>query len=142
MKTPSLLPAFLIIVLSFSSCGTTEIIPVEKLAVNSWQLDYISGTRIAFDGLYPGNVPEISFNFNNSEISGSTSCNSFSTKFTINGTQIDISEEAVMTMMACPGEGEQRFLDMLEKVDSYKFNEAGKLVFQMDGVDVMRFSKK
>lgn len=43
-----------------------------------WDLNYISGLRIAFDGLYPDKKPTISFNFSAMELDGNTTCNGFS----------------------------------------------------------------
>ncbi|HRP54558.1 META domain-containing protein [Agriterribacter sp.] len=43
----------------------------------SWELDYISGPKIAFEGLYPGKKPFITFNLADSRATGNSSCNNF-----------------------------------------------------------------
>lgn len=58
----------------------------------TWDLNYISGIRIAFDGLYPEKKPTISFNLSSNELSGNTTCNGFTSKFTINGYNIKFSD--------------------------------------------------
>lgn len=107
-----------------------------------WELDYISGRRIAFNGLYPERKPHLKFDIPKNELHGNTSCNGFSSKLTIDGNKISIAEPMAMTMMACPGEGEKAFLDMLKKVNKYDVTGDTTLTFIMDDIAVMRFHKK
>ncbi len=108
----------------------------------SWELNYISGKRIAFEGLYPQKKPQISFDLSKNELNGHTSCNPFSTRFTLDGNKITFKEPASMTMMACEGEGERSFLQMLKAVNNYEFPDVKTLSLKMDDVMVMRFIKK
>lgn len=107
----------------------------------SWELNYISGKRIAFEGLYPNKKPQLTFTDSKTEVGGHTSCNSFSSKLTIDGNKITIAEPTAMTMMACEGEGEKSFLEMLKKVNKYALSGT-TLTFLMDDIAVMRFAKK
>ena len=107
----------------------------------SWELNYISGKRIAFEGLYPNKKPQLTFTDSKTEVSGNTSCNSFSSKLTLDGTKINIAEPTAMTMIACEGEGEKSFLDMLKKVNKYALS-GPTLTLLMDDIAVMRFEKK
>ena len=113
---------------------------VAKLEGN-WELNYISGSRIAFDGLYPEKKPFIRFDLANSQINGNTSCNGFSSKYTINGNNIKFAP-GISTMMACPGNGEKAFNEMLLKVNRYALSDDNTLTFLMDDVAVMRFVRK
>ena len=106
-----------------------------------WQLNYITGPRIAFDGLYPNAKPTINFKENPEEISGNTSCNGFSAKLTIKGNNMTIAEPGAMTMRYCEGGGEKVFLDMLKKVTGYDIQDNTLVMLQGDIV-VMRFIKK
>lgn len=108
----------------------------------TWELDYISGPRIAFDGLYPDKKPTISFDAANQRITGSTSCNTFRGPVTIAGSTIRFSDAMALTRMACPGEGEQTFLNMLKKVNRYAVTDGSTLTFIMDDIVVMRFRRK
>ncbi len=110
----------------------------EKLSGN-WELTYVSGPKIAFEGLYPDKKPNIVFNFGNGNINGNTSCNGFSSKFRIDGNKIKI-EDGLQTMMYCEGGGEEAFKNMLRSTNSYKI-ENGSLVFYYNQVPVMRFKK-
>lgn len=106
-----------------------------------WELNYISGPRIAFDGLYPDKKPQISFRLDVNELGGNTSCNGFSSKITIDGNKITIAEPFAKTMIFCEGGGESTFLNMLKKVNKYAV-EGNTLTFLIDDVAAMRFTKK
>lgn len=112
----------------------------EKLS-GRWELNYISGPRIAFEGLYPDKKPFVSFNFSAKELVGNTTCNGFSSKYTMNRNNIKFAD-ALKTMMFCEGGGEETFLNMLKKVNKYALTDVNTLTFMIDDVAVMRFSKK
>ena len=106
-----------------------------------WELNYITGPRIAFNGLYPNTKPTINFKENPEEINGNTSCNGFSCKLTIDGNKMTIAEPGPMTMRYCEGGGEKVFLDMLKKVTAYEIKE-NTLTMLQDDLPLMRFTKK
>ena len=110
----------------------------------TWQLNYITGPRIAFDGLYPDKKPTIVFDIKENKIPGNNSCNQYLGKLIMDGNKINFKEAKMgMTMMACPGEGENVYMKTLEKVDSYSISDDGKtLSFIMGDIAVMRFEKK
>ncbi|CAN5427839.1 hypothetical protein BH20BAC1_BH20BAC1_01510 [soil metagenome] len=53
---------------------------------------------------------------------GNTTCNGFSSKFTMNENNISFADP-LKTMMFCEGGGEETFLNMLKKVNKYSLNE-------------------
>lgn len=108
----------------------------------SWELTYLSGRRIAFEGLYPGKKPWITIDADSNQINGSTSCNNFSGKFKSKGSKIDFTGPLAMTMMACPGEGESVFVESLKKITTYAVSDNGVLSFFVNDVEMMRFRKK
>jgi heat shock protein HslJ len=110
----------------------------------SWQLNYISGPRIAFDGLYPDKKPTINFDVKENRVSGNNSCNSYTGMLKVDGNEISFKDaKMATTMMACPGQGEQVFMSTLEKIDSYSVSEDGKtLNFIMGDIAMMRFEKQ
>ena len=105
----------------------------------TWTLRYITGPRIAFDGLYPEKKPHVVFDVKKNNISGNTSCNGFSGEIDINGDNITISK-VIQTMMACEGIGEQTFTGMLPSITKYKVAN-NILSFYAGDVEMMRFSK-
>lgn len=108
----------------------------------TWELNYISGPRIAFNGLYPGKKPIIKFDIAEKRVSGNTSCNSFSGPLVADDTTINFTKPFIMTKMACPGEGEATFVEMLKKASTYSITSDTTLNFMMGDIAIMRFTKK
>jgi len=125
------------------SCKCTKTDSVSKLD-GTWELNYISGPRIAFEGLYPNKKPTIVFDSKESRVSGNSSCNSYTGKWSVDGNKIDFTQPMVMTKMACmDGQGEQTYMSTLEKITSYDITDDGKTLNLMSGdVAMMRFTKK
>lgn len=125
------------------SCKCKKTDSVSKLEGN-WELNYISGPKIAFDGLYPNKKPTINFDLKENHISGNSSCNSFNGKLVLDGTKIDLTQPMAMTKMMCQdGQGEQVFMSTLEKVTSYDVTDDGKTLNLISGdIAMMRFTKK
>lgn len=143
MRKNSLLLAFLVLVIA--ACASTKNTTNSPNSIQGeWVLTYISGPRIAFDGLYPGQKPSINFDVDGQKVFGNNSCNSYTGKLNINGDKINFKESKIaMTMMACQGNGDRVYMDMLEKIDSYTITENGKVLsFIGNSVPLMRFEKK
>jgi len=124
-----------------TACKTMKKNQSASKLTGEWVLNYITGPRIAFNGLYPNAKPTINFKENPEEISGNTSCNGFSCKLTINGNKMTIAEPGAMTMRYCEGGGEKVFLDMLQKVTGYDV-QGNTLVMLQGDIAVMRYTKK
>lgn len=127
-----------------ASCNTAQkVTKSENTLEGSWQLNYITGPRIAFNGLYPETVPSVTFDLKENRFSGTNSCNRFSGNFSVEKNKISFKDDkTVMTMMACQGDGDQVFMSTLKKIDSYTISEDGKtLNFLMGEVAMMRFEK-
>ncbi|TQO36767.1 heat shock protein HslJ [Arenibacter algicola] len=137
-KNYILISTFLVLVIG--SCTTTKNTNSNDLYDSLWELEYISGTRIAFNGLYPERKPVISFNKATGKITGNNSCNGYTADFTIEGDNIDIGEPGPTTMMYC-GDGEQQFLNMMEKINSISIDKESKLNLMFGEIPMMRFRK-
>ena len=130
--------------LTFIACKSTQSVMKTTASLEgTWQLNYISGPRIAFDGLYPNKKPSISFDLAANRVSGNNSCNQYFGALKVDGNTINFKDAKMgMTMMACPGEGENVYMRTLEKIDSYSISEDGKtLNFIMGDIAMMRFEK-
>ncbi len=133
-----------LIILFFMSCNTSK-----KTAemVNSlegtWELNYISGPRIAFKGLYPNQVPNIVFNLKSNQFYGTNSCNRYSGELNTNRNKINFKDSKIeTTLMACEGNGDTVFMSTLDKIDSYSISDDGKtLNFIMGDIAMMRFER-
>ena len=106
----------------------------------TWELEYISGPRIAFEGLYPEEKPTLVFTEKESTYGGNSSCNGYSGKFTKKENTITFGD-AIKTMRFCEGGGEGTFLGMLGKVNKFAIDSDGKLLLLIDDVPMMRFKK-
>ncbi|WP_254560649.1 META domain-containing protein [Dyadobacter diqingensis] len=112
------------------------------LLPGSWELNYISGPRIAFDGLYPKNKPTLILNASLSEFNGNSSCNGYGGKVTVKGSKITFGD-AIATMMACEGNGEQVYFKTLKQVTSYNISPDGNTLNLLSkDIAVMRFARK
>lgn len=108
----------------------------------SWELNYISGPRIAFDGLYPKNKPTLILNASLSEFNGNSSCNGYGGKVTVKGSKITFGD-AIATMMACEGNGEQVYFKTLKQVTAYNISPDGNTLNLLSkDIAVMRFARK
>ena len=120
------------------SCST--LIPGEngKLANNAWELEYVTGPRITFAGLFPDDKPEIRFNEELKTVTGTTGCNGYNTTYTTDGKMISFAIPGITTLRYC-GDGEIVFLETMKKIDNYRFTTDGKLELLMNDVVMMRF---
>jgi heat shock protein HslJ len=141
MKKKSIL--FLsVLTLAISACSVIKPSKTSNnLASASWELEYISGPRIAFEGLYPNKKPKITFDTAKHLVNGTSSCNGYSASYTSNGNTIAFGEPGPSTMMFCEGGGEKTFLQTIKKVDTYSIDSNGKLNLNVDDVVMMRFKK-
>ncbi|MGE6356159.1 META domain-containing protein [Flavobacterium sp. NPDC079362] len=129
------------------SCNATKTQKNDSVSKldGTWELNYISGPRIAFDGLYPNKKPTINFNVKENQVSGNSSCNSFTGKLVVTGNKIDFTQPMAMTKMMCMDaqQGEQVFMSTLQKITSYDVTDDGKTLNFISGdIAMMRFTKK
>lgn len=107
----------------------------------TWELNYITGPRITFAGLYPDKKPTITFNLKDHKASGNSSCNNYNMAFTLDGNQIHF-DDPVSTRMACQGAGEPTYFKTLKTVDHYSVTDGNTLNLIMGDIAVMRFERK
>ena len=139
MKKQTLL-VFALLSVFLMSCSTNMMGDNSKLYDNGWELEYITGPKIAFQGLFPDEKPVISFNKNTNMVTGSTGCNGYNTQYKMSGKMISFEVPATTTMRYC-GEGEAVFLKTMKEVKSYRMSTDGKLVLLMNDIVMMRFKK-
>ena len=111
----------------------------EALYGHSWELEYISGPRIAFDALFPEKKPYLNFDKDSGKVTGSDSCNGYSANFELSENSIVFGNPNPTTMMFCGG-SERHFLEMMKKIDGYSF-KGGKLNLLVNEIPMMRFKK-
>lgn len=139
MKTKKIF-SLVIFACIISSCSSTKKMTNDTLFNTIWELEYLSGPRIAFEGLYPDKKPRIEFNKTTNKVSGNNSCNGYSADYILKGDEISFGEPGPATMMYC-GEGEKFFLNTIKKINKYTIDTDGKLNLMIDEVPMMRFRK-
>lgn len=140
MRKITVLMAF--ICMAFISCGTSKT-PVKEASIDgTWELKYITGPKIAFDGLFPNKKPTITFDLKENKIKGNNSCNQYFGALIIDGAKINFKDAKIgMTMMACEGNCDSLYMETLNKIESYTITDNGKtLNFLMGSVVMMQFS--
>lgn len=140
MKKLSLLVLFMCMALV--SCNTTKTAAKTTSLEGTWVLNYITGPRIAFDGLYPERKPTIMFDLAANKIAGNNSCNQYFGALIVDGNKMNFKDAKMgMTMMACQGNGDSVYMDTLNKIESYTITDGGKtLNFLIGNVVMMRFT--
>lgn len=136
--------AFVIFSMAFTSCDSAKSASKTAAALEgTWQLNYITGPRITFEGLYPDKKPTINFDLKENRVSGNNSCNQYFGALLLDGKKINFKDAKMgSTMMACPGTGESTYMKTLEKVSNYSISEDGKtLSFIAGTIEMMRFEK-
>ena len=109
----------------------------------TWELNYISGPRIAFDGLYPNKKPTITFDVVGNRVSGNTSCNKFTGSLKVDGNKISFADPMALTRMICmDGNGENVFMETIKKINTWSVTDGNTLNLIMGDIALMRFTKK
>lgn len=116
--------------------------PGASILNGTWELNYVSGPRIAFDGLYPNKKPTITFDVTNNKVMGNTSCNNFNGPLKMDGNKISFTDPMAMTRMMCQGQGETVFMETLKKINTWSVSDGNTLNLIMGDIAMMRFTKK
>lgn len=130
------------ICMGLTSCGTSKTAVKEFSIEGTWELNYITGPKIAFNGLFPGKKPTITFNLKENKITGNNSCNQYFGALILDGAKINFKDAKIgMTMMACEGNGDSVYMDTLNKIESYTITDDGNTLNLLIGnVVMMRFT--
>lgn len=127
-----------------SKKSTTQVINTPASLNGTWELNYITGTRVAVNELYTMKKPMLTFNISANKINGNTGCNIFNGMISkITPGKITFDENLAMTRMYCDGDGERVFTDNFQKIDGFSVTGNGKILHLMMGdIDLMRLEKK
>jgi heat shock protein HslJ len=125
-----------------TSCGTPKPAIKTTSLEGTWELNYITGPKIVFDGLYPNKKPTIAFDLKENKISGNNSCNQYFGSLIIDNAKINFKDSKIgMTMMACEGNGDSLYMETLKKTETYTITDDGKtLNFLLGNIVMMRFT--
>lgn len=118
---------------------TKSVSKTSATIVGEWKLNYLEGENVM--KLYRKDIPQISFDAKRVLISGKNSCNSFSGPIKIEGNKIMFTKAFTQTLRACEGDGEQKFMEALAKVQTFSFSEADRLDLIAGDIGVMQFTR-
>lgn len=115
-----------------------------NLIDGTWELNYIMNETKSLDELFPNGLATVTIVSEESQISGSAGCNNFTGSCSIEGNELKVLEPMAVTRKMCPEmEGEDLFLKLLIKIDSYAVTDRGKnLNLLMGDTTVMKFNRK
>lgn len=121
-------------------CNSSRQAAADALYGPDWELEYLSGPRIAFEALFPDRKPVISFERETSKVIGNSGCNGYTAPFELSGNSVKFGEPGPSTLMYC-GEGENFFRNTMQKIDGWSVDAEGKLNLLIGEVPMMRFHK-
>lgn len=161
MKKLIVYAAFLALILA--SCNTSKTTtpsnvstkPVDEAAVpvtpgiasdegdleGTWELISIISSPTPFKDLYPTKKPTIAFDARPKQISGTTSCNSYTGAYNIDGNAISFGGGMTLTKMACQGNGESLFVERLNKTNRFFVKDQNTLMLLDGDVALLEFKK-
>lgn len=131
---------FALMSLFLVSCSANMMTDNNKLFNTKWELEFITGPRITFQGLFPDNKPMITFNKMTGMVNGTSSCNPYNTAYKLNGSLLTFEQPAIATTAYC-GDGEVVFLKTMQQITHYKIEADGKLTLLMGDTPMMTFKK-
>lgn len=138
MKTLQGITMGLLILLASSCGGTKGINPLGALTGKGWVLSSLAGSAPDLAN-YPAGVPTLHF-LEGGRLAGFAGCNNFSGEFALEGGPGAIRlEPGAMTRKACPGSGEDEFLDAFKKAKNFKVQKE-KLTLMDGTTELMSFS--
>lgn len=130
-------PIFFLII--FNSCGSvSNINPLNLLTKNPWVLSSLMGSGLDINQ-FTGGIPSLSF-LDGGKLAGFSGCNDFSGSFQLEGTGLQLDPGAI-TKKACPGNGEQTFLNAISNVSDMKVGK-DKLTLLRGAEEIMTLIPK
>ena len=130
------------IVLGLFSQSCTTAKPIDKALLEGyWVLKTFESKPVVES--FKGNIPNLEFNFEKNEVSGSAGCNRYFGAFTLEDDNTFKAPNLVSTMMACLEDNKEgAFLQALSAANGLKISvENNSLIFADDKTTVLEFEK-
>lgn len=116
--------------------------PAPTALSGSWTLNFITGPRIAFDGLFPDRKPTLEFDTKEKRVYGQAPCNRYNAPYTHKADSLRFSNNIAITMMACDeGQGENLYVQTLKKINRWKLNTDGQLELYNGNTMMLRYQR-
>jgi heat shock protein HslJ len=107
----------------------------------TWELISLISERTPFKTLYPTTKPTISFDARPKQVSGTTSCNTYTGSYSLDGKNISFGNGMAMTKMTCEGDGETIFVQRLTKTNKFFIKDQTTLMLLDGDVALLEFKK-
>ena len=135
--------AGLSVLLFVAACATPHKVTKQLNNLNGdWVLAvFMPEQKKTLAEVFGSRVAELQFNKSTNGVTGTTGCNRFASSFTADTTNLQFSENRVLTKMSCGDFDEQTFLNALDRVNRYRLNE-GQLELMQDSAILMVFARK
>lgn len=130
---------FALLIICFCGCSSSsKLNPIALLTANTWSLSSLMGENLDMTEFQAG-IPTLNF-LDGGKLAGFAGCNNFSGGFSMENSGLQLDPGA-MTKKACPGSGEDEFMNALVKVKSFSVTK-DKLTL-LDGTsELMSFIPK
>ncbi|GAA4326704.1 hypothetical protein GCM10023115_38580 [Pontixanthobacter gangjinensis] len=114
-----------------------------KLINGRWEVNYLAAMPKPMDSLFPRIKPSLIIDADKGQISGTTGCNNFSGKVSIEGKEFILDEAIALTKKMCPDmTGEESFMKTLQRVNTYSVTDRGQTLNLITGdMAVMRLQR-
>jgi heat shock protein HslJ len=119
--------------------------PVMSTSTNSatalndiWALEEIEGKAVTVSD-FGREIPVLEFHQVDGKVMGNSGCNRLSGTYKVEGNKITFGP-MISTKMACPGDGEQRFLTALNSVNGFRIENL-KLYLLNGEAEALQFKK-
>lgn len=113
----------------------------KKGLTGEWILTYIEHLDIRKD-FRQEHIPSIQFDASLKILSGNDGCNTFSGPIKIEGNKIISKGPFLSTLMACEGSADQKFMDVLKKINAYAMPDDETLDLIAGDIGVLQFTRK
>lgn len=107
----------------------------------TWELVSLISEQTPFNTLYPSVKPTIAFDARPKQVSGTTSCNTYTGSYSLDGKTISFGNGFATTKMACQGNGEAVFIERLRKTNSFFIKDQTTLMLLDGNVALLEFKK-
>ena len=110
----------------------------------NWELTYIMDGAKPLDDMFPEGLATLTINLAEERVNGNAGCNVFTGSCSVEGSSFKVLEPLAVTRKMCAEmSGEDLFLQVLVKVDSYVLADEGKtLDLRSEEALAMKFSRK
>lgn len=139
------------LMITLVSCDTiknttsTANLSTEVAALNgSWELNYISGPKVAFEKLYPQKKPTMLIDVEKKSVSGNSGCNTYTGTLVAAEGIINFNQAFAVTKMMCAESalGETTYFEILKKVTKFSVADGNTLQLFAGNLLLMKFQKK